>query len=81
MKLFQLPIKIALILTWFSIATIPVRSQTGNMSDITMPNPGEITPDTPDDVETPTEPVAEGAEGDVETPTEPVAEGAEGDVE
>ncbi len=73
MKLFQLPIKIALVLTWFSIATSPVFSQSGRMSDITMPNPGEVAPETPDDVETPIDEPVTG-DDDVETPIdEPVA--------
>lgn len=50
MKLFKLPITIVLTLTWLAIATNGVRSQSGNMSDVTMPNPGEIAPDTTGEV-------------------------------
>ena len=61
-KLLELPIKIVLILSWLAIATTPVRSQSGNMSDITMPNPGEMTPDTSGDGETTVEDVSSGEE-------------------
>ena len=49
MKLFQLPVKILLVLIWSLLATDSVRSQTGNMSDITLPNPNEIMNGSPTD--------------------------------
>ncbi len=52
MKLFQLSVKIFLVLTWSLLATDSVRSQTGNMSDITLPNPNEIINGTPTDSNT-----------------------------
>ncbi len=48
MKLLQLPVKILLIVAWSLLATNSVRSQTGNMSDITLPNPNEMITDGPD---------------------------------
>ena len=55
MKLFQLPVKILLVLIWSLLATDSVRSQTGNMSDITLPNPNEIMNGSPTDGSTPTD--------------------------
>ena len=91
MKLFQLPLKIFLILVWSLIATDSVRSQTGNMSDITLPNPDAMVSDpAPEEVtdvqgdndnteaatETPTEEVTTGeTEAATETPTEEVTTG------
>jgi CHAT domain-containing protein len=69
MKLFQLSIKITLVLTWLLIAT-NVRSQTGNMSDITMPNPGEVTPDdttTGENPDAPTDDTTTGENPDAPT--------------
>ena len=70
MKMFQLPIKIFLILSWLMLATESVRSQSGNMSDITMPSPDAMVTEPPAEGELDAEPVAEG-----EPDTEPVAEG------
>jgi CHAT domain-containing protein len=47
MKLLQLPIKIALVLIWVLISTPAVFAQSGNQSDITGPNPGETSNQTP----------------------------------
>ena len=67
MKILQLPIKIFLILSWLMLATEPVRSQSGNMSDITMPSPDAMV------TEPPTEEVPVGdSEPAAETPTEEV---------
>jgi CHAT domain-containing protein len=71
MKLLKLPVKITLILSWVFISTNSAHAQSGNFSDITGPNPQEVTPVTetsPTDVtETPTE----TSPTDVtETPTE-----------
>jgi CHAT domain-containing protein len=44
MKLFQVLIKLSLVLSWSLVAANLVRAQTGNMSDITGPNPGEMIP-------------------------------------
>ncbi|MDJ0596430.1 MAG: CHAT domain-containing protein [Pleurocapsa sp. MO_226.B13] len=72
MKLFQLPLKIALVLIWFLVAVNQVRSQSGNMSDITLPNPGEVTPDTSgEDLDTSDGQVSTGEETD--TPETDVA--------
>ncbi|MEL6931141.1 MAG: hypothetical protein AAFO95_21350, partial [Cyanobacteria bacterium J06600_6] len=53
MKLSQVPVKIFLALAWILVATESVRSQSANMSDISLPNPEsminepEVTPDEP----------------------------------
>ena len=65
MKILQLPIKIFLILSWLMLATEPVRSQSGNMSDITMPSPDAMVTEPP--TEEPT--VGDGESPDT-TPTE-----------
>ena len=83
MKLSQVPVKILLALIWMVLATESVRSQSANMSDISLPNPESMInePDTPGDTPTgevdpdvtPDEPVAEEVDPDT-TPDEPVAE-------
>ncbi|MEL7009314.1 MAG: hypothetical protein AAGM29_12015, partial [Cyanobacteria bacterium J06588_4] len=42
MKLSLIPIKILLAFFWVFLATESVRSQTRNMSDITLPNPDSM---------------------------------------
>ncbi len=66
MKSFQLPVKILLVLIWSLLTTDSVRSQTGNMSDITLPNPNEIINGTPTDGNTP----ADSNTADGTTPTD-----------
>ena len=44
MKIFSHLIKISLVFTWLLTSGTVVRSQSGNMSDITGPNPGEMIP-------------------------------------
>ena len=88
MKVISYLIKISLIFTWLLTSSSVVRSQSGNMSDITGPNPGEMidtpeTPDTPvvDNPETSEAPVTEAPENPVaetpETPEAPVADNPE----
>jgi|GEM_PF-2613688 len=67
MKLSQLPVKILLALIWMMLGTESVRSQSANMSDISLPNPESMIPD-PEVVD---EPVA--GEVDPEVVDEPVA--------
>ena len=70
MKILQLPIKIFLILSWLTLATEPVRSQSGNMSDITLPSPDAMV------TEPPTEEAPIGdSEPAAEAPTEEVTAG------
>ena len=70
MKILQLPIKIFLILSWLMLATEPVRSQSGNMSDITMPSPDAMVTEPPTDEA----PIGD-SEPSAETPTEDVTVG------
>ena len=67
MKLLQLPVKIFLVLSWLILATESVRSQSGNMSDITMPSPDAMVTEPPTEsepvTETPNEDVTTGEEG------------------
>jgi CHAT domain-containing protein len=59
MKLSQLPVKILLSCIWIFLATKTVHSQSGNMSDITLPSPDAMIGETGSDGETPpTEEVA-----------------------
>ncbi|MGV2828703.1 CHAT domain-containing protein [Myxosarcina sp. GI1(2024)] len=45
MKFFQLLINISLFFSWSLVTINPVRSQSGNMSDVTLPNSGEMISD------------------------------------
>ena len=63
MRLSQLPIKIFVVLTSILFVSEPVRSQSGNMSDITLPSPDAIISEPPTQ-ETPI------TEGETELPTE-----------
>lgn len=77
-------ISTSIIFTWVVLNSQAVNSQTGNMSDVTMPNPIEVpqTPDnseppsTPSEPEPPSEPVVREppAPDDSETPSEPVVQ-------
>ncbi len=71
MKLSQLSIKIFLVLTWMLLATESAQSQSGNMSDITLPSPDAMVTDPPTE-EVPVEDNAPTEEVPVEsnTPTE-----------
>ncbi len=60
-------INTSIIFTWVVLNSQVVNSQTGNMSDVTMPNPIE-TPQTPDNSEPPSTP------SEPEPPSEPVVE-------
>jgi CHAT domain-containing protein len=72
-RLTQLPVKILLSLAWILFSSPIVHSQSGNMSDVTLPNPDSMVGDPTDEVtETPTEP---------ETPTEEVTETPEAEPE
>ena len=89
MRVLSYLIKISLIFTWLLATDGIVRSQSGNMSDITGPNPGEIidiseppeTPEAPvaDNPETPAAPAAPAADNPEapETPEAPVADNPE----
>ncbi|MGB5631721.1 MAG: hypothetical protein WBM86_02925, partial [Waterburya sp.] len=63
MRLLQLSLRILLAITSILLATELVRSQSGNMSDITLPSPDAMV----------SEPPAEVVEG--ETPADEVVEG------
>ncbi|MEL6502297.1 MAG: hypothetical protein AAFQ23_13030, partial [Cyanobacteria bacterium J06623_1] len=79
MKLFQLPLKIFIASIWIVLAAPSVRSQSGNMSDITMPSPDSmiVEPETQVD-----QPVADEPELDVDGDVEqPVADEPELDVD
>ncbi|MEM8677602.1 MAG: hypothetical protein AAGF83_27640, partial [Cyanobacteria bacterium P01_G01_bin.67] len=78
MKLSQLSIRLFLSITWIVVATESVFSQSGNMSDITLPSPDALVTEPP---------TGSGNEGSDQTPTEgdvDVVEGqtpTEGDVD
>ena len=86
MKLFQLPLKIFIASIWIIFFTQSVRSQSGRMSDITLPNPNEVIVEPDVDVVEPTteQPDVDVAEPSAEQPdvdvVEPTAEQPEVDV-
>ncbi|MBE9170140.1 CHAT domain-containing protein [Pleurocapsales cyanobacterium LEGE 06147] len=76
MKIVQLLIKISLVGSWILVAAELGRTQTGNMSDVTLPNPVEVIPTPESPTNTPAEiPVTEpNVDNTPETSPTPAAE-------